>query len=154
MNEIDKDAFAARMQDLMSALMRAVLRSEKGELMSGALSFPQLGAMMFLAEHPLCSMNELAGALDHSLSAVSGLVDRMVKNGWIRRERSPDDRRVVRVSLTEQGRRILQRVLMERRRTYMRLFAPLNDGERAQYLALMEKVVKQSDYGWRMQDAG
>jgi DNA-binding MarR family transcriptional regulator len=54
------------------------------------------------------TMGELADALGVALSTATQIVERIEKRGLVRREHSdPDDRRVVRLALTEAGRSLM-----------------------------------------------
>ena len=53
-------------------------------------------------------MNELAGRILLSKSGLTRVIDRMEEAGLVRRERPPDDRRVVQVSITSAGLETLQ----------------------------------------------
>lgn len=46
---------------------------------------------------------ELARDLSHDKGATTRIVDTLVERGWVLRQRHPDDRRVVNLSLTESG---------------------------------------------------
>ena len=84
------------------------------------------------------TMGELAEALSIALSTVTQLVERIEKRGLVRREHSdPDDRRVVRLALTDEGRRLLG----ERRRLRReRLAAALGQLGASQQDALMDAL--------------
>ena len=56
------------------------------------------------------TMQELARLLDSDKSSVTGLVDRTEKRGLVQRTPSPEDHRVIRVSLTPSGRRVVNEV--------------------------------------------
>src|SRR5690242_7616505 len=61
------------------------------------------------------TIGDLAERLQiHHHSAVE-LITRTEKRGWLRRERSQEDRRVVRVQVTPAGERLLRQVLMQNR---------------------------------------
>ncbi len=53
-------------------------------------------------------MNELAGRILLSKSGLTRVIDRMEEAGLVRRERPPDDRRVVKVFITPAGLETLQ----------------------------------------------
>jgi DNA-binding MarR family transcriptional regulator len=55
-------------------------------------------------------MSRLAETLDVSLSAATGLVDRIEERGLVERIRVPSDRRVVLVRITAAGRQLLEDV--------------------------------------------
>lgn len=56
------------------------------------------------------SQRELGDLLVVDRSNVTGLLDRLEKAGWVRREDDPKDRRVYRVSLTPAGRALWEKV--------------------------------------------
>jgi DNA-binding MarR family transcriptional regulator len=56
------------------------------------------------------SQRELSDLLVVDRSNVTGLLDRMEKAGWVRRDDNPGDRRIYRVSLTAAGRKLWERV--------------------------------------------
>jgi DNA-binding MarR family transcriptional regulator len=60
-------------------------------------------AMLSEAPGRAQQMTELAAASRSSLSRLSHTVARLEKNGWVRRERSPDDARAKIAVLTEDG---------------------------------------------------
>lgn len=54
-------------------------------------------------------MSDLAAQLGTSPSAATRLVDRLIERGWVERESPPDNRRVVEVKITGEGRRAFVR---------------------------------------------
>jgi DNA-binding MarR family transcriptional regulator len=66
-----------------------------------------LHVMSMLERHGPMTMSRIADALDVSLSNATGVVDRMEERGLVRRVRDDEDRRVVHVGLSDQGRAAL-----------------------------------------------
>jgi len=100
--------------DVMDSLVRASFTVTA--LLSQAaaahdLSLTQLRVLAILRDREP-KMAELAAYLGLDRSSVSGLIDRAVRRGLVRRETSGDDGRAVRVSLAPAGRR-LARLLTE-----------------------------------------
>jgi DNA-binding MarR family transcriptional regulator len=77
-------------------------------LVQRGVSQGHLHIVSMLERHGGMPMNRIADVLDVSLSAATGIVDRMEERGLIERTRLADDRRVVFVRVTEQGRRMLE----------------------------------------------
>jgi DNA-binding MarR family transcriptional regulator len=69
----------------------------------------QLGALRIVAISPGISLGELSERLFLHISSVSGIVDRLEKRGYVTRERSGEDRRVVHLTVTADGRRVIRR---------------------------------------------
>ncbi|MHB8896002.1 MAG: MarR family winged helix-turn-helix transcriptional regulator [Candidatus Geothermincolia bacterium] len=68
------------------------------------LSRTQGGILMLLDDTGDLSMTEISNAFDVDNSAITGMVDRLEKAGYISRNRHPSDRRVNLISITEAGR--------------------------------------------------
>jgi DNA-binding MarR family transcriptional regulator len=52
---------------------------------------------------------ELARHLNYDKGAMTRLVDHMEASGWVTRRRNPDDRRVIQLALTDEGRAAARR---------------------------------------------
>ncbi|NUT46351.1 MAG: MarR family transcriptional regulator [Saccharothrix sp.] len=63
--------------------------------------------------------------------AITNRVDRMQAKGLVRRVPDAADRRVVRITLTDRGRRLVDGMLAEHMGQYARLLEPLDDDTRA-----------------------
>ncbi len=77
----------------------------------------QLHALHTLAHNPL-TMGELAEEMNITLSSATALVDRLVKNRWVERREDPEDRRIVRLVITERGRELYRTVKRERYKAF------------------------------------
>jgi MarR family transcriptional regulator, lower aerobic nicotinate degradation pathway regulator len=87
------------------------------------------------------TMNELAQLLGLDKSSTSGLVDRAERRGLVRRLPSQIDRRSVRVSLTVEGRTLVQTVAHDFDQDIAAIVAPLDPAERATLTALLSRVL-------------
>ena len=72
--------------------------SEQGVQVTGV----QVG-ILFLLKQRAQTMTELSRELMIDNSAITGLVDRLERSGFVRREINPGDRRAFRISITEKG---------------------------------------------------
>ena len=68
----------------------------------------ELMALMVVDRYGEVSMSQICDALNIPMSTSTGIVDRMVKKGFLHRERSDIDRRVVVVAMTERGREVFR----------------------------------------------
>jgi DNA-binding MarR family transcriptional regulator len=68
--------------------------------------FELLLRLRISAAHPL-QMSEIAAQLVGSPSGTTRIADRLVRDGLIARETPPENRRIVRVQLTDRGRKVL-----------------------------------------------
>lgn len=70
---------------------------------------PQLGVLTLLAEKSY-NLSELAEQHAVSLPTMSSTVSKLVSAGWVERQRSQQDRRVVMFALTPTGQAIVQEI--------------------------------------------
>lgn len=101
---------------------------------SGPVSLVHLQVLMLLDGEGPHAMHALAEALDVSQASATGIVDRMEQRGLVERVRDDDDRRVIRVALTESGRQLLARMAAERRERLSQVLAELTDVELESFL--------------------
>ena len=85
-------------------------------LVDFGITSPQFSALLVLREHPNITMGELCDKLFLACSTATDLVDRMEKNGFLERKRDTQDRRVIRLSMSEMGKRVISEVVAARRR--------------------------------------
>ena len=86
-------------------------------------------------------MNEIASRILASKSGLTRVIDRMEEAGLVRRERPPDDRRVVLVRATPEGLAALEDSRAVHRDGIRRHFTELLDGrDLARLEQMMEKV--------------
>ncbi len=79
---------------------------------SGELGGPspvQLRALTALRQLTEANLAQLAEEMGVTVSTTSRLVDRLVSADWVHRGPSPHNRREIRLTLTESGKRLLRR---------------------------------------------
>ena len=74
-----------------------------------SLTMSQVRALFILYPTDGMSMKNLAETLGTSVTAVTGLVDRLEEHGLVERRHDQDDRRVVMAALTSEGRITVER---------------------------------------------
>ncbi|GJM40220.1 MAG: hypothetical protein DHS20C20_05020 [Ardenticatenaceae bacterium] len=92
-------------------IIPSVMRLLAAELRQGntPLLPPQLGVLTLLAEKSR-NLSELAELHSVSLPTMSSTVSKLVTAGWVVRNRSQQDRRIVMLALTPAGQAILQEI--------------------------------------------
>lgn len=70
----------------------------------------EIVTMFFVGRRGETTMSRLAEYLGIPMSTATGIVDRLVKNGSVTRDRSEADRRIVTLRLTDRGKTALETV--------------------------------------------
>jgi len=90
------------------------------------ISMMQLHVLHLLEWHGELTMSRLADVLDVSVSAATGLIDRIEERGFVERIRVPTDRRIVLVRITDPGRQLLDDVEVLRTEIMLRVLEQLD----------------------------
>src|SRR5690554_544501 len=92
------------------AISFCVLRPTLNEMAREELTEVQLSCLRFVSLHPEPSVGEIADGLRISNAASAKLIDRLVKKNLLSREEDPQDRRVLKIKLTTDGRKLLEAI--------------------------------------------
>lgn len=95
----------------------------------GSLSLVHINVLSLLDVDGPLPMRVLADAMDVSQASATGIVDRMEQRGLVARLRDEQDRRVVRVVPTDEGRNLVAGIAAERRDQVGALLDELTDAE-------------------------
>ena len=109
------------------------------------LTYSQWQVLSFLARHPdgCANQRELQCWLKVEAATLTGVIDGLVRRGWLTRAESHEDRRVNRLELTEPGRTVYDTVspgLSEAVQT--RVLEGLSPGQVAVAREVLERVVQ------------
>lgn len=100
----------------------------------------QLHVLGVLAETGPGTVGSLAARLGISAPSTSAVVDRMVEAGLVERTRSEEDRRVVSVAISPQGRDVIKQVIGGRREMLERVLGQLSAGELGDLVHLLGRL--------------
>ncbi|HWT27576.1 MAG TPA: MarR family transcriptional regulator [Mobilitalea sp.] len=70
----------------------------------------EIFTLIYISKKNEVTMTELVEYINSPMSTATGIVDRLVKNGYISRERSDTDRRIVVLKLTGEGTRLVNSI--------------------------------------------
>jgi len=112
------------------------------ELSKEHFTFPQLGIISCLDRTKGLSLSEIAERLLVSGGNVTGIIDRLERDGHVHRVRDKADRRVVRALLTEKGFEIYKSFLPRYKDIMRRINSRLTVTERKQLQRLLKKLAK------------
>lgn len=96
--------------------------------------------LLHLWERPGVTPGELAEALTMTRGAISKVVDKLEEKRWVASRVKPEDNRVLLLSLTAEGRRVLPELAKIADDNDTHFFACLDTDERATLRRLLEKL--------------
>ena len=100
------DELAQKQADEIIEIFRSIKKSSSSKFEKSAKKYgftaPQLGVIFHLHVMPSITLQALSEHMSLTKSTVSGIVDRLEKQGVVTREIPKDNRRIVNLSITEE----------------------------------------------------
>lgn len=126
---------------LMLASLMMADDMDKG-LSKRGLTRARAKALWEVAHRTPVTQRDLADALDVSPRNVTALVDALEKDGFVRRNDHPTDRRAIVLDLSEKGVRAVSRMKREAHRFAQDLFGSLEPAALRNFVAALDHVTK------------
>jgi DNA-binding MarR family transcriptional regulator len=104
------------------------------------LTGPQLTILKVLEQVGDMSLSEVSDRIRAQNSTVTGIIDRMEREGLAERVRSKEDRRVVRIHLTDKGLKIAREIPLEPVVILRKALGGLTSTESKELLRIFTKV--------------
>jgi DNA-binding MarR family transcriptional regulator len=141
-SQADLGRDAQRFGDLLRQIGR--LRSLREPLIATAaqtLTPPQLHTLMWVGSDGALMMGELARRLGITEKTMTGVVDRLERDGLVRRVRGEKDRRVWRVELTRKGSAVHHKLKADVQQKFCGLMELLDARDREALIRIAETVL-------------
>jgi DNA-binding MarR family transcriptional regulator len=106
------------------------------------LTGPQLTVVKLLEQIGDLSLSSLSEKIRAQNSTVTGIIDRMEREGLVTRERSKEDRRVVYIKLTDKGRELAREIPVEPMEIFRSALETLSAQDMKDLMRIMTKVAK------------
>ncbi len=111
------------------------------QLAAYGLTAPQYFTLFaLLLQGEACPMNVLAESTHQDAATVTGIVNRLVKLGYVSRQRGQDDRRKVYVTLQEGGRQVMEKIKQARHERWKCSLTVLNQDELDETLRILTTI--------------
>lgn len=106
----------------------------------GILTGPQYFILYLLSKKTKSTVTELAENMFVKPSGITTMIDRLYKAGLVLRDRDEEDRRVVFIQLTKNGREALDYAQDKRKKVFMKYLCHLNPQEMETLVSIYEKL--------------
>lgn len=137
----DLDPQVEQLLHLQHRLMQEIRLHNADEWIRNDLTMSQFKLIMLLFERGALHGGALAREMEVSLSTITGLVDRLVAHGLVRREEDPNDRRLVLHRLTNNGEVWVERLMQGSIERSIQLYGRMAPADRAALIQGMEALL-------------
>ncbi|MFH1354665.1 MAG: MarR family transcriptional regulator [Candidatus Omnitrophota bacterium] len=140
MAELTVLEFANQLNEILPTIIKGFAKRQANELYKGKITLPQFLVLQLLHKEGELKMSRLAQFVNVTTAAMTGLVDRMVRDKYVIRMDDPDDRRIIRVKLTVRGSDLAKKITEQRRQMIIKTFGQISEDERGAYLKVLIRV--------------
>lgn len=140
MDKMTVSEFADKVGGIMSVVMRAYLKKQNSKFYQTKVTIPQFAILNFLNTEGDHKMTDMAKFMNVSTAAITGIIDRLAKYGYVVRKHDSSDRRIVQVKITPKGSDLIKKSFCERRQMIIDMFGKISEGERAEYLRILTHI--------------
>ncbi|MFQ5797434.1 MAG: MarR family winged helix-turn-helix transcriptional regulator [Bacteroidota bacterium] len=127
---------------LMTRTARSMKRALDARLLDQNLTATQYIVLARLWEEDGISLSELGERLYFDNPTLTGIVDRMERDGLLQRQRDEDDRRVVKVHLTAKGRTLYHDIGYLAEETDAESWEGFTESQKKELLNYLERIWK------------
>ncbi|MFH1339450.1 MAG: MarR family transcriptional regulator [Candidatus Omnitrophota bacterium] len=113
-----------------------------GFIASPQVTTSQMVTLIRIYEKATTRLGNLSREMRVSPPTITGVVDRLVRNGYLRRTQDEEDRRAVNVGLTDKGKKFVEKILSEINKRWYKILARLTEEERENYLRILKRIVE------------
>lgn len=113
---------------------------DNGQLLGFDFGISQLKALAAFREDKEYTMGELSKNASVTMPSMTEMIDSLERDGIVERWRDSEDRRVVKVRLTEKGKEMRKKFMMRRRTEFKNIFGKLSKEDRDDLVNALEKV--------------
>jgi DNA-binding MarR family transcriptional regulator len=132
--------FADKMSEIMPSIMKEFASRQASELYKGKITLPQLLILEYLHKASDCTMSEIAHFMRVSTAAVTGFMDRLVRDGYVIRDYDPEDRRIIKAKLTLKGASLVKKIKEQKRQMIISIFGKISQEDRNEYLRILTQI--------------
>lgn len=129
-----------RFQTAYQAFKRG-LESDIYNKMKARITAPQMFMLYYVDKLGACKLTQIAEKMEVKPSAVTVMIDRLEKSGYVRRVHDTVDRRAVLVEATDAGKAVLEQAIRERNELIGRYLSKLDPDEVRLLTELLEKMM-------------
>lgn len=104
------------------------------------LTGPQVTAIKVLENFGALSLTDLSARMSATNSTMTGIADRMERDGLVERTRSETDRRVVQIALTEKGRQLAAQIPIASMALFAEALRSLDERDRRDLTRILRKL--------------
>lgn len=144
----DSEPYLAAKEDVLIAIRKIIRATDihsRRLTKTVGLTAPQLLVLQAIRDLGAVAISRLSSEVSLSQATVTTIIDRLERRGYVARQRSEQDKRVVHALLTEAGREAVDAAPTPLQEAFSVRFEQLKDWEQSQILSALQRVAAMMD---------
>jgi DNA-binding MarR family transcriptional regulator len=108
---------------------------------SFGITGPQMGVLRMIPAGSAISLSEIAKKMGLHITTIEGIINRMQHRKFVKKQKSTKDKRVVEVSITEKGKKVLNEAPIGSMGRFYRNLKKISDQEAQQLYQTLVRIV-------------
>lgn len=125
---------------LLMKTTKAIQECIRVEMINNGLNVTEFSVMEVLYLKGKQTIQQIGNSILISSGSMTYVIDKLEQKGLLKRTACSDDRRVVHMTLTEEGNYLMRKIMPNHRNLVNYMFESLNDEESQTMVKLLEKV--------------
>jgi DNA-binding MarR family transcriptional regulator len=139
---LDDNCCVDEVGEMVQRLVRVFQLFERDQIKVHGFTSSQCYTLLEISKAGSLSMNELSDKMNLDTSTMTRVIDKLVRDELIVRDRAESDRRVVVVSLTEKGNTAAEELRSSVNQYYKKIVQSIPEGEVLDILQSVSKLLK------------
>ena len=107
--QLNRDVAISEIMQSLRRIIKSIQDYSQEVSNKFGITGPQLWVLKIISGNENLSLGELSKRIYLHPSSITGLVDRLEKKGYVLRDRGQEDRRVIKVQLTSEGKKLVRK---------------------------------------------
>jgi len=103
---------------------------------------PQMGVLRVISSNSAITLSEIANRMGLHITTAEGIINRMQRRKFVKKQKSVKDKRVVEVSITAKGKKILKEAPVGAMGRFYRNLQKISDEEARQIYKTLSRIVE------------
>ena len=129
----------------LSKVMRTMKHNMSFHSRHSQVTMQQFEALWCIKKSKHAQMRDIAQNFSITMPTATSLIDKLIGTSLARRENDRKDRRIVRISLTRNGERLLKEVAKQRESKMNQLLSYLSEKDKKELLRILKTIVEKAE---------
>lgn len=140
-----KDEINNNIIDSFSKIFREIKHSIFYKSKNSEVTLLQYQALWCIKKSKKAHMGDIAKNFSITMPTATSLIDKLIQSKLAKRENDNKDRRIVRISLTNEGEKILKEMTKQRKNKINKLLSYLSVSDKKELSKILNKLVEKTE---------